>query len=225
MNGEPQSPAEPGAAYAAHDLKAIAARWDARAAQWDAELANPECHLNEDDAYQRFLEFARQAVSARRLHCRQSGLIDVGCGTGIVLEKLSSHFAWSIGLDISGEMLRAAAEKKIPGARFTKGDCFCLPELCPPAGAVVSRGVLLSHYGAGDAGTLLRAARHTLLPGGFVLFDFLNAAARGRHEHEALGKTHFTGEEVLELARAALFRTAEILAEPERRVRLLLAGV
>ena len=169
--------------YRERQLAAIAARWDQRAPEWDRTLADPTCHLNEDDAYDRFLREARRCVSGRAGYCRQHGLIDAGCGTGLVLAELVPAFAWGIGVDISREMLRAASAKGIARACFLVGDCFRLAELCPKAGAVVSRGVLLSHYGRLQGRALLRSAAEVLLPGGFLLFDFLNELARSDYEH------------------------------------------
>jgi SAM-dependent methyltransferase len=209
--------------YRDRQLEAIASRWDARAKTWDSDLENPACHLNEDAAYERFLRQARSTIAARRGFCARNGVIDIGCGTGLVLETVISGFGWGMGVDLSPEMLRLAEQKQIPRTTFVVGDCFQLAEFCPPAGAVLSRGVLLSHYGRQQAEDLLRAAKAVLIPGGFVLFDFLNAAARARYAHAAEEKTHFAAPEITSLAHGAGFKTADILGDMERRVLLLLA--
>ncbi len=210
--------------YAQRNLKAVAARWDARAATWDETLQDPQCHLNEDDAYSRFLQALDRAIARRAAFCAANGIIDVGCGTGLVLERVSAKFEWAIGLDISAKMIRAARAKKLPDTEFIRGDCFDLPSLCPRAGAVVSRGVLLSHYGRAHGELLLAAARESLVTRGFALFDFLNAAARGKFEHVPEDKTFFTGSEIRTLAHRAGFKKAAILGSAARRVLLLLAG-
>jgi len=209
--------------YQDRQLEAIASRWNARANTWESDLENPACHLNEDDAYERFLGQARSTITARPEFCATNGVIDAGCGTGLVLDKVISAFGWGIGVDLSPEMLRLARQKQIPHATFVLGDCFRLAELCPPAGAVLSRGVLLSHYGLPQAEALLCAAKAVLVPGGFVLFDYLNAAARTRYAQAAEDKTYFAGPEISFLAHRAGFVTADILGEIERRVLLLLA--
>jgi SAM-dependent methyltransferase len=209
--------------YVERELEAIAARWDAKARTWESELASPDCHLNEDAAYERFLAQARATIAARFAFCAKNGVIDAGCGTALVLEKTIGAFAWGIGVDLSPEMLRLARQKKIPRVSFALGDCFQLAALCPPAGTVLSRGVLLSHYGPAHGEALLSAAKACLVPGGFILFDFLNASARSRHAHDAENKTYFTAPEISSLAQRAGFKTAEILGEPERRVQMLLA--
>lgn len=134
-----------------------------------------------------------------------------------------SAFAWGIGLDISPRMIRLARAKRLAHTRFVVGDCFNLPLLCPRAGAVLSRGVLLSHYGREQGQALLNAARAALVPGGFLAFDFLNAAARGQHRHAPANKTWFTGREVQEMARRAGFSTVRTLGKSNRRALVLLA--
>jgi predicted TPR repeat methyltransferase len=209
--------------YRERQLAAIAARWDQRASDWDRALAHPACHLNDDDAYARFLVEARQCVSRRARYCRTRGLIDAGCGTGLVLAELLPAFDWGIGVDISREMLRVATAKGIAKAGFLAGDCFRLAELCPQAGAVFSRGVLLSHYGRLQGRALLESAVEVLLPGGFLLFDFLNDLGRRNYQHSPEDKTYYTPRQACALASDSGFKTVTILGEAERRVLLLLA--
>ena len=209
--------------YENRQLKEIAARWDAKAAEWDRALHDPECHLNEDHAYQLFLRHLTAILEQRREFCKAQGAIDAGCATGLVLAHMLPAFAWGIGVDISPEMIKLARSKQIPRARFVVGDCFNLEGLAPKAGAVVSRGVLLSHYGQGHAAELFRSAKRVLVENGFLICDFLNQEARTRYTHEPANKTYYEPAEVCRLAKAAGFGTAEVLGEPERRVRLLYA--
>ncbi len=209
--------------YSSRRLKAIAARWDARAESWDRSLEDPDCHLNEDDAYRRFIRLVRSLIARRRQFCSTRGIIDAGCGTGLVLAEVISAFAWGIGVDISPKMIQVARAKHIPGAKFLVGDCFRLPLLCPEAGAVLSRGVLLSHYGREQGQTILHSALAALAPGGFLVFDFLNEAARTKHRHAPENKTWFAGEEIQSMARRAGFSSVKTLGKPNRRALLLLA--
>lgn len=222
-SGEQGEKGEAWEVYAARQLERIAERWNSKAADWDRELQDPACHLNEDDAYARFLEALAQEVARRQDFCREHGVMDLGCATGLVLANIVSKFAWGLGIDISPEMIRMAQAKGIPNSRFVIGDCFQLAVHGRGAGAVVSRGVLLSHYGRQNAAALLESFRSALAPGGFVLCDFLSSAAMSRFGHITTRKTCYTDSEVCQLARAAGFQTARVLNEPERRVQLLLA--
>ena len=221
MNRKPRH-LPPAGIYARRQLAAIAERWNQRAQHWDQDLQDPACHLNEDEAYQRFLDAARQLIAARRDFCARYGVIDAGCGTGLVLSQVITGFAWGVGVDISDQMIRKARIKKIPNARFFVGDCFRLTELCPPAGAVLSRGVLLSHYGREQAVRLLKSVLASLVPGGFALLDFLNRSARLQYRHQPQAKTFFNRGEVLGMARRAGFPGAKVLGEDVRRVLLVL---
>jgi len=223
MNADSDAQAESQQLYETRQLDALAARWDAKAATWDHALEAPSCHLNEDEAYERFVVEASQIITERENVCSKQGLIDLGCGTGLVLSRLVHSFAWAIGLDISHQMVSMAKRKNIPKASFLVGDAFCLPELCPPAGAIVSRGILLSHYGIEAGEMLLRAARKTLVPGGFVLFDFLNEAARANASHAPENKTYFTGTELKAMVERVGCERMRIVGESTRRVRLLFA--
>jgi SAM-dependent methyltransferase len=211
--------------YARRHLEAIAARWDARADSWDAALADPACHLNEDDAYRRFIRLVHRLIAPRRRFCASHGIIDAGCGTGLVLAEVISAFAWGIGIDISPQMIRVARAKCLARARFLVGDCFKLPSLCPRAGAVLSRGVLLSHYGCEQGQAILNAARDVLVPGGVLVLDFLNEAARTQQRHAPENKTWFTGQEIQAMAGRAGFSTVTTVGKPNRRTLLLVAEI
>ena len=150
-------------------------------------------------------------------------ILDVGCGTGLVLADVVSRFAWGLGVDISHKMIDLARKKHIPNARFLVADAFHLT--CPAATTVLSRGVLLSHYGHKQGAELLKSLRKLLLPKGLLVLDFLNRAARHRHRHVPDKKTYFTGEEVCRIALDAGFSSAKIIGRMERRVLLLIGEV
>jgi predicted TPR repeat methyltransferase len=209
--------------YARRQLKAIAARWDARADTWDRALGDPACHLNEDDAYCRFTRFVQRLVARRSRFCATHGIIDAGCGTGLVLAEIGSAFDWAIGIDISPRMIRAARAKHLAKTKFLIGDCFDLPSLCPKAGVVVSRGVLMSHYGRKQGQGILKAARSALVSGGFLVFDFLNQAAGTKYLHLPVNKTLFTDKEIQSMSLHAGFSVVTIVGKPTRRVLLVLA--
>lgn len=225
MKREPQRTEDSSVLYEGRRLKELAARWDTKAAGWDCALQDPACHLNEDNAYELFLKHLTTIVQERHEFCRKHGVIDAGCATGLVLAEILPAFAWGVGVDISSEMIRIAQKKQIPRARFVVGDCFKLDAIVTNAGAVISRGVLLSHYGWPNARELLRSAKAVMVKNGFLLCDFLNQGARSRFTHEPANKTYFEAGEICGLARETGFGRAEVLGEAERRVRLLLAEV
>jgi SAM-dependent methyltransferase len=211
--------------YEKRNLNEIAARWNARASTWDRSLRHPNCHLNEDGAYARFLDEVHLILERRRSFCASGGVIDLGCGTGLVLVDVVSRFAWGIGVDISKDMIEIACRKRIPQSRFLVADAFNISAHCPAAAAVLSRGVLLSHYGYEQGFELLKSIYRGLIPSGFLILDFLNLAAWDRHQHAPDTKTYFNGDEVSQMAHNAGFARAKILGRMERRVLLLIAEV
>jgi hypothetical protein len=118
-------------------------------------------------------------------------------------------------------MIEVAKAKNTPNASFLVGDCFQLSKLCSPAGAILSRGILLSHYGMRSGELLLRAARAALVPEGFILFDFLNSAARTAES--PANKTYFSRLEIKDMAKRAGFSSISILGGTQRRCLLLSA--
>jgi SAM-dependent methyltransferase len=209
--------------YTERQLPLIAARWDARAKTWDQNLLDSSCHLNEDSAYSRFISDAQGVILQNREFCRSQGIIDAGCGTGLVLAELLGAFEWGLGVDISPEMIRLATRKSLEHASFMVGDVFNLAALSRPAGAVVSRGVLLSHYGPEQGRAVLESAHATLVAGGFVIFDFLNEAARDLHNHVPEEKHFFNGPDACALARSAGFERVQVIGSEQRRVLVLVA--
>ena len=73
-------------------------------------------------------------------------LLDVGCGTGYLIDMLVKHHAADyVGLDLSTEMIRMAEKKQIPGARFINGTADNLP--FPDAGFdIVTCSQSFHHY-------------------------------------------------------------------------------
>jgi SAM-dependent methyltransferase len=213
---------DPNELYEGRRLDVIAARWDTKAADWDKALSNPECHLNEDHAYERFLLHVEEVIKTRREFCHKQGVIDAGCATGLVLARIIAAFAWGLGIDISPQMIRTAQAKHIPNAKFVIGDCFNLSSIVP-AGAILSRGVLLSHYGHHHGKELLQSARGALVNGGFIICDYLNKEGRAKSKHAPENKTYFDPGEVRALARDAGFVKITIFGELDRRVGILMA--
>lgn len=186
--GIPES--DPGL-YVSRDIEAIARRWDAKAAQWDSGLENESCHLNDGGAYRRFVDLGRSLVLDRQELCSRGRLVDLGCGTGCVLAEFAKYFENAIGIDISREMLNVAVSKNIRNAEWQLDDVFEGTWSGTMHAAVLSRGIILSHYGNELACMLISKAIKALAPGGFALFDFLSAEAPVATKILAPNKTYF----------------------------------
>jgi ArsR family transcriptional regulator len=120
------------------------------------------------------------ALGRRPLGC----LVDVGTGTGRMIELFGPRASQAIGIDRSSEMLRLARVKlEAAGiaSSLRQGDMYALPLADQSADTVVIHQVL--HYAHSPAAAIAEAAR-VLAPGGTLLVvDF------AAHEREELRAT------------------------------------
>ncbi len=135
------------------------------------------------------VEKALLAVFAgRRIH----DLVDMGTGTGRVLEVLGPHVERAIGIDLSREMLSVARTNlerlSLSNCMVRQGDIAQLPLPAATADAVTIHQVL--HYATDPAALVAEAAR-VLEPGGrLAIVDFAphgEEALRDQHAHRRLG--------------------------------------
>jgi len=119
-------------------------------------------------------------------------LIDLGTGTGRMLELLAGHYRRGIGIDASREMIAVARAKlaacAIGHAQVRLGDIGDLDGTALRADIIVVHQVL--HY-FDDPGRVLAQARRALKPGGQMLIvDFAPHGLeflRTHHAHRRLG--------------------------------------
>ncbi|HTU10254.1 MAG TPA: metalloregulator ArsR/SmtB family transcription factor [Allosphingosinicella sp.] len=153
------------------DRAAAAERYFAgHAADWDALRS---LHVAESEV---------EAAIARALADRPIGrLVDIGTGTGRMLELFGRTADKATGIDRSPEMLRLARAKLAEAgldAELRQGDMYALPLGADSADTVIIHQVL--HYAQNPAAAVAEAAR-LLGPGGrLVIVDF------APHEREEL---------------------------------------
>ena len=145
--------------------RAEAARryFEAHAATWESVRA---LHV-EDEQIERAI--------AEMLADRPIGsLLDIGIGTGRMLELFAPRAERAIGIDRSSEMLRLARvkleEAGISGASLRQGDMYALPLADRSCDSIILHQVL--HYAQQPGAAIAEAAR-VLAPGGQLLvIDF-----------------------------------------------------
>ncbi len=173
-----------------------ASRWfNARSQQWDMLR---QLHAPEEDI---------EAAIASALAGRPLGtLVDVGTGTGRMLELFAPGSDAAIGIDRSPDMLRIArvrleAAGEAVQASLRQGDMFALPLADAFADTVILHQVL--HFAHQPRAAIDEAARVLGAGGRLVLVDF---EAHGReelrrlHGHQRLGFADGAVEQMLKLA-------------------------
>ncbi len=153
----------------------------ANAAEWDAIRS---LHLAEDQVEAAILD----ALGPGPFEC----LVDLGTGTGRMLELFASRANRAIGVDVNRDMLAYARAKleasQLGHCQVRHGDLFGLAFADGEADAVILHQVL--HYLDDPAAALQEAAR-ILMPGGRLLIvDFAPhdlEFLREEHAHRRLG--------------------------------------
>jgi ubiquinone/menaquinone biosynthesis C-methylase UbiE len=199
------------------DRASSAAGWfEANAGQWDAIRS---LHVAEEQV---------EAAIAQVLGDAPIGqLIDIGTGTGRMLELFGGKAKQALGIDRSSEMLRLAraklSERGIDNAELRQADLYALPLGDGEADAAIIHHVL--HFAQQPGAAITEAAR-VLSPGGRLLIaDFAphdREELRARDAHTRLG---FSDEQIAAWFAAAGLMPArtETLEGGELTVKLWLA--
>lgn len=161
MTAASETPATPGGG--------IDAEWFAEA--FDALYPMVYAHRSVERAR------AEVAFAASRLGITENDtVLDLGCGAGRHLLHMREHTPWTVGLDYSMDLLRAARANLGPRARLVHGDMRHLPVL---NGCDVAVNFFTSFgYFMSDAENLavVKGLAAALRPGGRFLIDYFNAA-------------------------------------------------
>jgi len=136
---------------------------------------------------------------------RIENLLDVGTGTGRILEIFSANIKRGLGIDLSHEMLSVAranlAEKRIANCQVRLGDMYSVPLDNASEDAVIFHQVL--HFADDPAAAIAEAARVLKPTGVMAIVDFSPHEMeflREQHAHRRLG---FEDKEISAFARAA----------------------
>ncbi len=101
-------------------------------------------------------------------------VLEVGCGTGLVLEKVAQFARTAVGIDLSAGMLAKAATRGLPVAQAS---ATALPIASESVDVAYSFKVL-AHIP--DIKTALAEMARVVRPGGWVLAEFYNARSLRR---------------------------------------------
>ena len=194
-------------------LEAIRSTQQAQAAAYFAKVADRWDELRQ-------LHVPEEAVEAAILKSVEGRvvdlLIDLGTGTGRMLELLKDHYRRAVGIDASREMIAVARAKltaaNIAHAQVRLGDIADLDGTAGRADLIVIHQVL--HY-FDDPGRALAQARRALKAGGELLIvDFAPHELeflRAEHAHRRLGLSE---AQMQGWARAASLSVASLTTFP-----------
>ncbi|UAK24130.1 ArsR/SmtB family transcription factor [Sphingomonas nostoxanthinifaciens] len=166
---------------------AAEAYFDAHAAEWDAIRS---LHVAED---------AVEDAIGRVLRAEPVGrLVDIGTGTGRMIELLAPHATGAIGIDRSPEMLRFARARigraEIAQVDLRQGDMYALPLADGSADTVVLHQVL--HYAQAPAAAIAEAARLLRADGRLLIADFAAHDREELREREGHARLGFADEQM-----------------------------
>lgn len=209
---------EAGNAWAVADRARLAAVRADRAAAAARYFAD---HAEEWDAI-RSLHVPESAVEARIGEMLADGpvgrLVDIGTGTGRMIELFAGKADSAVGVDRSPEMLRLArakfTEAGLNGVDLRQGDMYALPLADGSADVVIIHQVL--HFAQQPAAAIAEAGR-LLAPGGRLLvIDFAShdrEDLRTRDAHVRLGFGDDQIEGWLRTAGLSLARVEELVGD------------
>ncbi|PZU08532.1 metalloregulator ArsR/SmtB family transcription factor [Sphingomonas sp.] len=159
------------AAVRADRVSAAEAYFNQHAAEWDAIRS---LHVAEAQVEGAILDLLGDDPLGR--------LVDIGTGTGRMIELLLDRATSAVGIDRSPEMLRLARAKVAkdgqPRAELRQGDMYALPVADGGADTVVIHQVL--HYAQAPAAAIMEAGRTLGEDGRLLIIDF------AAHDHDVL---------------------------------------
>jgi ArsR family transcriptional regulator len=212
--------------WAEDDAARLAAVRAERAAAAERYFA---AHAEEWDAIRSLYAPEQQveAAMAEMLGGRAVGrLVDLGTGTGRMLELFGAEAARALGVDRSPEMLRLARAKlaeSVPSAELRQGDLTALPLADAIADTVIIHQVL--HFVPQPGAAIAEAARLVADGGRMLIADFApheREELRTRDAHQRLGFSDAQIAGWLNAAGLQLMETKE-LQGGELTVKLWLA--
>lgn len=199
------------------DRAASAAQWfEANAGEWDAIRS---LHVADERIEAAMAEILGNAPIGQ--------LVDIGTGTGRMLELFAGHARHALGIDRSSEMLRLARAKLSEGglakAELRQADLYALPLADGAADAAIIHHVL--HFAQQPGAAIAEAARVLAPRGRLLIADFAphdREDLRTRDAHTRLG---FSDEQIAAWFAAASLVPArsETLEGGELTVKLWLA--
>ena len=173
---------------------AAEAYFSAHAEQWDAIRS---LHVAESDV---------EAAMSRALDAHAVGrLVDIGTGTGRILELFSGQADRATGIDRSPEMLRLARAKlskaNLDNVEIRQGDMYSLELPSAESDTVILHQVL--HYAQQPSAAIAEAARLLDADGRLLIVDFAAHEREDLRSQAAHARLGFADEQISRWFKAA----------------------
>lgn len=172
-----------------------------------------QSHAGEWDAI-RSLHVAEEEVEAAMADLVGEGpvgtLVDIGTGTGRMLELFGDRAAIAVGIDRSSEMLRLARAKldERSNTELRQADLYQLPLADGAADLAILHHVL--HFAEAPAGAIAEAARVLGAGGRLLIADFAPHEREDLRERDAHVRLGFADDQVAGWFAAAGLQTARV---------------
>jgi ubiquinone/menaquinone biosynthesis C-methylase UbiE/DNA-binding transcriptional ArsR family regulator len=171
------------------------------AASWDALRS---LHVSETEV--------ERAMMAALISRKPKSLLDIGTGTGRVLEMMAPHIERGMGIDVSRAMLNMARvkleQKHIGHCQVRQGDMYDLPKDAGGFDAITFHQVL--HYADDPRAAMLEAAKALSPQGRILVVDFAPHDKDYLREEQAHRRLGFADDQILGWMREAGLK-AEVL--------------
>jgi len=118
--------------------KAVGSAYDRMAADYD-NIDGEAFYANQYEVYNRHM--------LKNINGKYKRTLDVGCGTGIQTIQLTRHSKYSVGIDISYELLKVAKKKSncLNDVDYIRADAVFMPFRDSVFDCVISYGETISH--------------------------------------------------------------------------------
>jgi len=146
--------------------------------------------------YRALHQLILQTLAAELPDWRDKKILDAGCGTGAILQRLGNPTK-NVGVDLAPEAIAFCHERGLNNVQ--QGDICALPFADASFDAVICSSVLY-HQWVGDVAAAVREMRRVLRPGGLLLinvpaFRFLHSA----HDDAVMTAHRFKKPEIRKL--------------------------
>ena len=130
---------------------------------------------------------------------------DVGCGTGLMGEKLVSHAKELIGVDLAPKMLAKAREKSVYTKLIT-ADVHNYLGSMPEKFDLITAADVMPYFG--DIAKVMQAAHKSLMTNGYIIFTCENYADDNEHNYFLSSNARFSHKQsyVLSVLHALNFK-------------------